>query len=146
MEGKKKRALVCVVPQTVCDKNLTWWFCCFAVVQATQRETIGSISEMFGAAATAKGLYVAPGRKPGAGQRKLYLLIEGTSQIAVKQARVSSFFCVGCPPLFLRKGQALTPCTLTHTHLAQAELVRILEETTRTVGFDKGMYAKYQVL
>ena len=91
MEGKKKRALVCVVPQTVCDKNLTWWFCCFAVVQATQRETIGSISEMFGAAATAKGLYVAPGRKPGAGQRKLYLLIEGTSQIAVKQARVSSF-------------------------------------------------------
>lgn len=138
---------MCVVPQTVCDRNLTWWFCCFAVVQATQRETIGSISEMFGAAATAKGLYVAPGRKPGAGQRKLYLLIEGTSQIAVKQARVKLVLALGATLVSPNTiGQALTLCTLTHTHLAQAELVRILEETTRTVGFDKGMYAKYQVL
>lgn len=54
------------------------------------KEALRRIEEAAGVAITSKGAYVAPGRKPPAGERKLYLLIEGKSGMAVRQARVEA--------------------------------------------------------
>ena len=78
------------------------------------RDTINSTQDFTQTAIINKGVYVQPGRKPTAGQRKLYLLIQGQTAINVKRAK--------------------------------AELLRVLEEVTMEVGFDKSMIAgKYSV-
>lgn len=56
--------------------------------KATNRETMNRIQEWYGAAATNRGVYVAPGRKPGPGERKLYLVIEATSAVNLQKAKV----------------------------------------------------------
>jgi ATP-dependent RNA helicase DDX46/PRP5 len=66
-----------------------------------------TIAELFGCALTTKGVYIAPGKKPGPGQSRLTVLIEGPNKMQVRRA--------------------------------QAELRRILEEVTSSVGFDKDM-------
>ena len=51
------------------------------------RESLVAIQEWTKVAITTKGAYYPPGRNPPAGERKLYLLIEGESEAAVKMAR-----------------------------------------------------------
>ena len=51
------------------------------------KESLSGITEFTKAAITAKGQYYPPGRNPPAGERKLYFLIEGETEAAVKAAR-----------------------------------------------------------
>ena len=53
----------------------------------THRDSIAQLNELTGAAVTTKGFYVAPGKAPPDGERKLYLLIEGPSESCVKKAK-----------------------------------------------------------
>lgn len=53
----------------------------------THRETIDDVSEKFEVAIISRGNYVAPGKKPGPNEKKLYLSIEGHSDLAVSGAR-----------------------------------------------------------
>ncbi|CAN0914383.1 DEAD-box ATP-dependent RNA helicase 42 [Linum grandiflorum] len=55
--------------------------------KVTHKETLGPISEWTGAAITTRGQYFQPGRIPGAGERKLYLFIEGPNEVSVKRAK-----------------------------------------------------------
>ena len=55
--------------------------------QVTHRETITNIAELTGAAVITKGVFVPPGRNPPEGERKIYLLIEGPTETAVKRAK-----------------------------------------------------------
>lgn len=52
----------------------------------THKGTLNQITDFTGAAITCKGSYVPPGRSPGPGERKLYLLVEGTSNYDVTRA------------------------------------------------------------
>ena len=51
------------------------------------KESLSGITEFTKAAITAKGQYYPPGRNPPAGERKLYFLIEGETEAAVKAAK-----------------------------------------------------------
>ncbi|EOA33004.1 hypothetical protein CARUB_v10016334mg, partial [Capsella rubella] len=55
--------------------------------KVTHKETLGPISEWSGAAITIRGQYHEPGRIPGPGERKLYLFVEGPTEISVKTAK-----------------------------------------------------------
>ncbi|CAA7020075.1 unnamed protein product [Microthlaspi erraticum] len=55
--------------------------------KVTHKETLGPISDWTGAAITTRGEFHPPGRKPGQGERKLYLFIEGPSEKSVKNAK-----------------------------------------------------------
>lgn len=45
------------------------------------------IGETTGAALITKGVYVPPGRQAPEGERKIYLLIEGPTELSVKHAK-----------------------------------------------------------
>eukprot|EP00955_Chlamydomonas_euryale_P053852 355627-Chlamydomonas_euryale.AAC.8 len=51
------------------------------------RETINDIAELTGCALITKGVYVPPGKQPPPGERKIFLLIEGKTEQAVKRAK-----------------------------------------------------------
>ena len=51
------------------------------------KEGVRRVEESTGAAVTCRGMFVPPGRAPPAGERRLHLLIEATSDFAVKRAR-----------------------------------------------------------
>jgi ATP-dependent RNA helicase DDX46/PRP5 len=53
----------------------------------THRETIDDVSEKFEVAIISRGNYIAPGKKPGPNEKKLYLSIEGHSDLSVSGAR-----------------------------------------------------------
>lgn len=53
----------------------------------THKNALADVEEFTAVAVTAKGIYTAPGRKAPAGERRLYLLIEGPDAAAVKAAR-----------------------------------------------------------
>jgi ATP-dependent RNA helicase DDX46/PRP5 len=55
--------------------------------KVTHKEQIQQIVEWTGAGITTKGTFIQPGRQPGPGERKLYLLIEATTEAAVKRAK-----------------------------------------------------------
>ena len=55
--------------------------------KVTQKEAADHVADLTGAAIIARGSYVAPGRKPNAGERKLYLAIEGSSWKSVQEAK-----------------------------------------------------------
>ncbi|XP_022765162.1 DEAD-box ATP-dependent RNA helicase 42 [Durio zibethinus] len=55
--------------------------------KVTHKETLGPISEWTGAAITTRGQFFPPGRIPGPGERKLYLFIEGPTELSVKRAK-----------------------------------------------------------
>lgn len=55
--------------------------------KVTSKDTFAELVELTGVAITPKGVYVQPGKAAPAGERKLYLSIEGPSQEAVNQAR-----------------------------------------------------------
>jgi ATP-dependent RNA helicase DDX46/PRP5 len=52
-----------------------------------QQSGMQSITEMTGCGLTTKGVFVAPGRQPPAGQRKLFLFIEGNTVDEVRKAK-----------------------------------------------------------
>uniref|UniRef100_A0A7N0TTU3 RNA helicase n=2 Tax=Kalanchoe fedtschenkoi TaxID=63787 RepID=A0A7N0TTU3_KALFE len=55
--------------------------------KVTHKETLGPISEWTGAAITTRGQFYPPGKVVGPGERKLYLFIEGPTEISVKRAK-----------------------------------------------------------
>jgi ATP-dependent RNA helicase DDX46/PRP5 len=62
------------------------------VIQArrkvTQRSVLDEITERTSVAIIARGSYIPPGKRLEIGDRKLYLLIEGSTEMQVKQARM----------------------------------------------------------
>ena len=61
----------------------------------THRETFGAITELTGAALTIKGYHYEKGQPIPEGERKLYLLLEGPTELSVKRAKVR-WFCQSC--------------------------------------------------
>eukprot|EP00189_Rhodosorus_marinus_P011328 CAMPEP_0184739904 /NCGR_PEP_ID=MMETSP0315-20130426/2834_1 /TAXON_ID=101924 /ORGANISM="Rhodosorus marinus, Strain UTEX LB 2760" /LENGTH=1102 /DNA_ID=CAMNT_0027209133 /DNA_START=381 /DNA_END=3691 /DNA_ORIENTATION=+ len=55
--------------------------------KVTHKNSLADIEEFTNCATTTKGLFYPPGRNPAAGERKLYLLIEGPDESSVKTAR-----------------------------------------------------------
>uniref|UniRef100_A0A1Y1K3C5 Helicase C-terminal domain-containing protein n=1 Tax=Photinus pyralis TaxID=7054 RepID=A0A1Y1K3C5_PHOPY len=55
--------------------------------RVTSKEALAQISEYSEAGITVRGTYVQPGKSPPEGERKLYLAIESTSDIAVTKAK-----------------------------------------------------------
>lgn len=55
--------------------------------RVTSKEALAQISEYSEAGITVRGTYVPPGKSPPEGERKLYLAIESTSDIAVSKAK-----------------------------------------------------------
>ena len=52
------------------------------------REGLPQVKESYGdVSVTTKGVHVEAGRKPPPGQRKLYVLIEGHTELAVRNAK-----------------------------------------------------------
>lgn len=54
--------------------------------KVTNKDSINDITEISGSAVTTRGNFFAPGTTVGPGQRKLHLLIEGTTQQSVETA------------------------------------------------------------
>lgn len=61
-------------------------------MQITHRETIAQINELTGAAMTTKGFFYDKGQQVPEGERKLYLVIEGPTELSVKRAKAGSGF------------------------------------------------------
>ncbi|XP_032456824.1 probable ATP-dependent RNA helicase DDX46 isoform X2 [Nasonia vitripennis] len=55
--------------------------------RVTSKEALAQISEYSEAGLTVRGTYIAPGKPPPDGERKLYLAIESTSELAVSKAK-----------------------------------------------------------
>ncbi|KAJ3100217.1 pre-mRNA processing RNA-helicase [Phlyctochytrium bullatum] len=55
--------------------------------KVTNKEQITQITEMSGAAITTRGTFFPAGKQPAAGERKLFLFIEGETQLAVDIAK-----------------------------------------------------------
>ncbi|KAI8815161.1 P-loop containing nucleoside triphosphate hydrolase protein [Cladochytrium replicatum] len=55
--------------------------------KVTNKEQIVQITEISGAAITTRGTYIPPGKVAGPGERKLYLVIEGDSQMVIDMAK-----------------------------------------------------------
>ncbi|ESO04659.1 hypothetical protein HELRODRAFT_187002 [Helobdella robusta] len=55
--------------------------------KVTSREALSQISEFSDAGITVRGIYIPPNKDPKEGERKLYLGIEATSEIAVQKAK-----------------------------------------------------------
>ncbi|KAI7899950.1 P-loop containing nucleoside triphosphate hydrolase protein [Cokeromyces recurvatus] len=55
--------------------------------RVTNKEQISQITEISGAAITTRGSYFPPGKQPTGNERKLYLFIEGDSEMVVEKAK-----------------------------------------------------------
>ena len=55
--------------------------------KVTHKDALTPITEWTGCAITTRGTYVAPGRNPMPGERKLYLFIEGADELSVHRAK-----------------------------------------------------------
>lgn len=55
--------------------------------RVTSKEALAQISEYSEAGLTVRGTYIATGKAPPEGERKLYLAIESTSELAVSKAK-----------------------------------------------------------
>ncbi|KAG0207678.1 pre-mRNA processing RNA-helicase [Mortierella sp. NVP41] len=58
-----------------------------ARLMVTQKMMINQISDHSGAAITTRGVFVEQGKQPPVGERKLYLFIEGDSQLVIDKAK-----------------------------------------------------------
>jgi ATP-dependent RNA helicase DDX46/PRP5 len=58
-----------------------------ARMKVTRKGSLADVQEWTDVAITSKGVYIPSNRKPGPGERKLYLLIEGKSRISVMNAK-----------------------------------------------------------
>ena len=74
------------------------------LVQITHRETFSAVNELTGAAMTIKGNHYEKGQRIPDGERKLYLIIEGPTELVVKRAKVCfrPFMCDCLRLSFLR--------------------------------------------
>ncbi len=64
-------------------------------MQITHRDTFSAVNELTGAAMTIKGNHYEKGQRIPDGERKLYLIIEGPTELVVKRAKVSFCPCTG---------------------------------------------------
>jgi ATP-dependent RNA helicase DDX46/PRP5 len=55
--------------------------------RVTNRDQITMLTELTGAAITTRGTFFPPGKQPGPNERKLYLFIEGETQLIVDKAK-----------------------------------------------------------
>eukprot|EP00004_Rigifila_ramosa_P005009 TRINITY_DN1545_c0_g1_i3.p1 TRINITY_DN1545_c0_g1~~TRINITY_DN1545_c0_g1_i3.p1 ORF type:complete len:270 (+),score=65.85 TRINITY_DN1545_c0_g1_i3:117-926(+) len=55
--------------------------------KVTHRETVGEIAEKYGVSLTTKGFYTGPGRPLPAGERKLYIVVEGDDEYQTRLAK-----------------------------------------------------------
>ncbi|KAJ3084183.1 pre-mRNA processing RNA-helicase, partial [Quaeritorhiza haematococci] len=55
--------------------------------RVTNKEQISQITELTGAAITTRGTYFPPGKTPGPNERKLYLFVEGETQLVIDHAK-----------------------------------------------------------
>lgn len=55
--------------------------------RVTNKEQISQITEVSGAAITTRGTFFPAGKQPGPNERKLYLFIEGDSELVVEKAK-----------------------------------------------------------
>ncbi|KAI8643181.1 P-loop containing nucleoside triphosphate hydrolase protein [Parasitella parasitica] len=55
--------------------------------RVTNKEQINQITEVSGAAITTRGSFFPPGKQPNGNERKLYLFIEGDSEMVVEKAK-----------------------------------------------------------
>ena len=58
--------------------------------KVTSKEAMSQISEYSEAGITVRGQYYGPGKTPPEGERKLFLAIESTSELAVQKAGFST--------------------------------------------------------
>ncbi|KAI9281135.1 P-loop containing nucleoside triphosphate hydrolase protein [Sporodiniella umbellata] len=56
--------------------------------RVTNKDQISQITEITGAAITTRGTYIPVGKQPAGGERKLYLFIEGDSEMVVDKAKI----------------------------------------------------------
>lgn len=56
--------------------------------KVTQRNALDDVIERTGVAIISRGSFVPPGRKLEVGERKLFLLIEGPTEMQVRQAKM----------------------------------------------------------
>lgn len=56
--------------------------------KVTNKNALDEITERTGVAIISRGTFVPPGKKPEPGEKKLYLLIEGRSELSVRQAKL----------------------------------------------------------
>ncbi len=56
--------------------------------KVTNRNALDDVTERTSVAIIARGTYVAPGKQPPPGERRLHLLIEGTNEMSVRQAKM----------------------------------------------------------
>lgn len=54
--------------------------------KVTRRSNLTEVIERYSVAITTKGVFVGPGKRVPTGERKLYLVVEGLDEYAVKQA------------------------------------------------------------
>ena len=52
--------------------------------QVTHKDSVAQLAELTGAAVTTRGVFVPPGKATPEGERKLYLLIEGATELTVR--------------------------------------------------------------
>ncbi|KAL6755104.1 P-loop containing nucleoside triphosphate hydrolase protein, partial [Haematococcus lacustris] len=55
--------------------------------KVTHRDMVNFVAETTGAALIVKGRFVEPGKQPPPGERKIYMLIEGPTELSVKRAK-----------------------------------------------------------
>jgi ATP-dependent RNA helicase DDX46/PRP5 len=56
--------------------------------KVTNKNALDEITERTGAAIISRGSFVPAGKKPEVGEKKLFLLIEGRSELSVRQAKL----------------------------------------------------------
>jgi ATP-dependent RNA helicase DDX46/PRP5 len=56
--------------------------------KVTNKNALDEITERTGVAIISRGTFVPPGKRPEAGEKKLFLLIEGRSELSVRQAKM----------------------------------------------------------
>ncbi len=55
--------------------------------RVTNKDAMREVSELTGTALTTRGTFIAPGRSVAPGERKLFIFIEGTTELSVRRAR-----------------------------------------------------------
>ncbi len=67
------------------NSNRELWSCVW--LQVTHKDSMAAINELTGAAVTTKGRYYKPGIQLPEGEQRLFLLIEGPTELSVKKAK-----------------------------------------------------------
>ncbi|KAF8937014.1 pre-mRNA processing RNA-helicase [Dissophora ornata] len=93
-----------------------------ARLMVTQKMMINQISDHSGAAITTRGVFVEEGKQPPAGERKLYLFVEGDSQLVIDKAKNEI------------------------KRILQEQTMRAVEATNRGGGMGRGGGGRFQIV